>query len=506
MKSFVWADAHPSLAAIPTRRIVLWAIWMGLWYAVWLWLRVSFGETYSLTRVAVACGFLPLLLCAVLDFRQGLLLSIVAAPLLIAPIIPHWFTQGFGDLFAVCSVVGYVARHPRPWEWSRLWRRGYFWLVLALAAAILSLVFSPKLSARALYGTKYGIAEIAGYCLAMSYFLVLAHEIRSKQDIRQALTAAMSAIAIVICFGLASSVSAAGCVGGYSSILTLTVNQGVTATFGNPDYQAAYIVVILPLVLFICLTKEGNKTAQYIAGAIALLLIFFVQASLSRAGLLGLIVIWLGWAAVSRWKSGARGLGVTMALALLVTPLIWQYPACSCSDAPVGTCLIKNRATGSRGIHESTYIDHIFSYSAKGGWTDKIRLQLIDNALVAWRGHPITGVGIGLLQNYSVANEQPNRAHNVLLTIMAEQGVLGLAAWLGWWLFLASVLWSQRKKIAERGHPLAFIAIAFAVVTLQSMFMDQLRIIWIWQVAALVVALPRALENDANAQKHGLSK
>jgi hypothetical protein len=415
-----------------------------------------------------------------------LLLAIIAAPLLSAPPIPHFFTQGFGDLFAVCAVVGYVLRHPAPSEWRQLWRREYIGLLLILAAAFLSLALSPVWDQQVRYGIKYGLAEIAGYCLAMAYLAILAHEVHDRLDIKAVLHAVVAAIFIVALFSLASLGWSLTCVGGYGARTALTVNGAITSVLTNPNYHASYLVAMLPLALWFYLRAPHRSWARRFAATAALFLVFFVQAALSRSGLIGLAVVWIGWLMITRWERGTRMMTVIFGLMLAMTVTLWSYPTYICDP--------NNYSGESKGIVNNSSGESMrikFAMDHSKGFVDGglvVRIALAKNAIQAWRDHPGTGVGAGLLANYSSVDEHANRAHNVILTILAEQGIVGLMAWTGWLASLLAVFWHARRQLAERGHPSAFLFLAFVGMVVQGMFMDFYRVIWLWQLGAVVLA------------------
>lgn len=501
--------AAPSLAHVPLRTIALAGAWMAVWYCAWLWLREMDGERSLPALLSIFIGFLPLLLLALFDYRKGLVLAVVATPFLVAPVIPHWFTQGFGDLFAVCAVVGFAARHPLPRQWIKVWHPGAVWLAVIIVAAVASLLLAPPLPMAAQYGFKYGVAEIAGYSLAIAFLLVLVCEIKNREDAIVVLKSIGIALVIVLLFALLSAHMTWGCIGGYTSVTPLTCNQAIMATVGNPNYFASYVLAALPLALLYYLRATPKSMPRVLAFAAILLLVFVVQGSMSRMGFLGLSLVWLGWLAITRWKPGTRTLAVTFGIMLPLTPVVWYYPACTCQDASVWACVPRYVAeqelakygfgllgSDARAAKEAFIYTIASGKTSPKGWGDHTRRQLAKNAVHAWTASPATGVGVGLLGNYSVANDRPNRAHNIVLTSLGEQGLVGVLAWCGLWLYLASRFWEHRHIVVRRNHPVAFLLLSFLAITMTSMFVDQYRAIWLWQVMALVLVYPRMFATD----------
>lgn len=160
------------------------------------------------------------------------------------------------------------------------------------------------------------------------------------------------------------------------------------------------------------------------------------------------------------------GLMLTMSVTLWSYPTYIYYPNNYSSES----MRIKFAKDSSKGLVD-------------GGLA--VRIALTKNAIQAWRDHPGTGVGAGLLANYSSVDGQANRAHNVILTILAEQGIVALMAWTGWLASLLAVFWHARRQLAERGYPSAFLFLAFVGMMVQGIFMDFYRVIWLWQLGRL---------------------
>ena len=311
---------------------------MALWYGIWLWMGGAQPNPDKIAIFTVTVGFAPLLLWALYDFRYGLLFTVLATPLLIAPIIPKSFTQGFGDWFAICSILGFLLRNPHPYSWRVLWRCGYGWLIFILMAGILSLLVIPSLGQEMHYGVKYGIAEILGYCLDFAYLVILVNEIRSKCDFKVVIYALLTAFMVVMAYSLVGIVMSLFCVGDYYGPRTaLTSNQSISSTFGSSNYHAAYLLMILPLGFFFYFRSARGKSIHYLIAICIILTVLFIQASLSRSALLGLIMLALAWLIITQLKKGTRLLSTVLVLMLLSTFIIWWYPHCKCPDAPKGS-------------------------------------------------------------------------------------------------------------------------------------------------------------------------
>ena len=482
----------PSLDAALGWKILLVMPLMSVAYFTWIFLSSVPGDFGHMKLLPVIIGFTPFFLWALYDYKFGLLLTVMATPFLHAPIIPHGFTQGFGDLFAACSIIGYLLRHPNPSQWRDLWRREYIWLLLILAAAAVSLVFSPLLGMVLPYTIQYGLAEILGYSLAMLFMVILVHEIRSQRDFKAVIVAVAAATLIIILFSLAGVGLSVTCtinpqVTNLNPQVSnlLTTNGAIHSTFLNPNYHAAYLICILPFALWFYLNTLHVTWIRRLVFAGVILLILLVQLSMSRTGLVGLAILFLGWLAITRGKAGTKMLSIVFGLMLSITTQLWGYAIYFCHPAFVPNVVLN--------VNEIAIKDRIaFSLDTSKKLTTSInvREELAYNAVNLWRENPVTGVGAALMSNLSFAGGYRNRAHNVFLTTLAEQGIIGVSVWMGWFGCLATIVWRARRRINEQNSQLAFLALALTSVTATLMFMDALRVIYLWQIFALILVWP----------------
>ena len=550
-------------------------IWMGLAYFVWLVLRNEYGEHDFKSLLALAIGFGPWLLKAFLDYRTGMILTIVATPFFVAPSIPHWFTQGFGDLFAFTTVVGCLFSHRRKVIlklFSCMRRKNYIWIALLWLSGVLSLVAQLTEGNITESGVRYALSELAGIGLAFGFMAALVDEVSSEKDLARIYWGFGLSLIAVLAYGVVSAGFTLRCVGGYYGSSLLSPNQGIAASFLTPNSFVSYAVVALPFVMalyFAC--REPKRSAALMC---MLLLIYMVEASLSRAGLVALAVQLVGFVAITRWRKSTRVVTVTYIGLLFFTFVVWWYPACMCDDAPPWACApwyvakqelgidtndeeaLKNSifqsfpaARDGRGtVHtqgsawryekksksgvkrlsadqSAQRIDQRFHESlpknedssrrvtaklakeigmldfAQGiikgaaetriipkGAIDNTRIALIREAYSIWREHWLFGVGIGQLDRHIAIGQYNYKAHNVYLTILAEQGLIGGIAWIGWLAGLSLVVWRFRRDLTDLRHAAPFLMLSFIGVCVMSLFIDHLRAIWLWQLFASMLA------------------
>ena len=181
--------------------------------------------------------------------------------------------------------------------------------------------------------------------------------------------------------------------------------QGAAGTmFQNPNDLALNMVAVLPLVALLG-TLARTTTGRLAAVAAALLMMGAVIASHSRSGFLGLagMVVILGWQ-MGRRKPALIAAGVVAVLAVLpFTPSSYWERMASITDENLDV-------TGSR----------------------EARRLLLGEAYQAFLDHPVTGLGAGQFVNYNPPTraETWHEAHNVVLQVAADLGIVGVMIFL----------------------------------------------------------------------------
>lgn len=179
------------------------------------------------------------------------------------------------------------------------------------------------------------------------------------------------------------------------------VRGAVGGIFRNPNDLALNLVSVLPLAITFAL-RPGRQLRRAFA---ALCVVFMVAATVvtqSRGGTLGLAVVFTIFAVkLLRRKPGLVFAGVlVIVMAVPMLPASYLNRIYSISDPELDE-------TGSR----------------------EARRILLQEAAATFVANPLTGVGAGQFKNYNPEGRQEawKEAHNVVLQIAAELGVLGLA-------------------------------------------------------------------------------
>lgn len=246
------------------------------------------------------------------------------------------------------------------------------------------------------------------------------------------------------------------------------VQTRVFATFGQPNWLAAYAVMIIPIALamFIEQTKQKvlsvwDRVDLWLSGSAAVLLFTTLLFTRSRSGVLA-IVAGLGMFAISAVilkLSRAKDSSVpAFSLKKLAIIAIFFVGIASFFGTPFSpsaqeiTQKLSNQPTQSEP--ETPAEPQPVTNRLETGGTDsgEIRKIVWEGAVNVWKRNPLFGSGVETFA-YSYYTDRPmthnhvsewdflyNKAHNEFLNFLATTGLLGLGAYLLWQLWVAVYL------------------------------------------------------------------
>lgn len=329
-------------------------------------------------------------------------------------------------------------------------------LVAFLAWAAVTSVWAPSPDA--------AFASVSRYALNVVLFLIASSVLRTRRDISWVIAAFVAGTAISVAYGIALSPAAGS-----------TAADRASGTVGDPNEFAAVLVAGLPLAVALASGRSWSPRLRALGVVAAGLSVVGIVLSLSRGGLVALVVVLIaGVVLAGRWR----------AKLLLLAPLALV--------ATVGYFLVTPAA-----------LQRITSSNGGTGRTD---LWAIGWRMVEDR--PVLGVGTGNYQQASIhyllrpglltrsdliANV--NRvAHNTYLTVLAELGLVGAVMFLALIAIVlacgvkAAHLFARKRddsmEMLTRGWLIAMVGMLTADVFLSAEFSKQL-----WLLLALGPAL-----------------
>jgi putative inorganic carbon (HCO3(-)) transporter len=236
------------------------------------------------------------------------------------------------------------------------------------------------------------------------------------------------------------------------------VQNRVFATFGQPNWLAAYAITLIPLGLSLAITPsektEGEETqfspTRFGFFVISLLLITSLVFTKSRSGIIGFIggitifilgMLWKWLRLKSAIATQATVMTVGAGLAFLALLLVYGTPYTPTLSQlwqkyhqPKSVVQVQPAATSSVQATEPT-ID-------QGGTSSvKIREIVWTGALKVWQRYPLFGSGVETFA-YSYFKDRPiehnltsewdfvyNKAHNEFVNFLATTGAVGLLSY-----------------------------------------------------------------------------
>lgn len=229
------------------------------------------------------------------------------------------------------------------------------------------------------------------------------------------------------------------------------VQNRVFATFGQPNWLAAYLIALIPIsTIFIITEKKWYlKILAVVTTVFFLLVLVFTQ---SRSGILGFLVglcICVAFLCIQffRKRTDKTVLIPALLLGLATSAILIWYPT------PISQFVTQRMAPTNQSVQQHTAPTDIAPVNRLDiGGTDSgdIRKIVWTGAYRVWQRYPLFGSGVETFA-YSYYKDRPiehnlvsewdflyNKSHNEFLNFLATTGIVGL---LSYCLFLGSCVW-----------------------------------------------------------------
>jgi O-antigen ligase len=398
----------------------------------------AFGGFYAYSAARLSPWVVPGMTAAVLAvaiaYRHpevGIAIALVMIPagtLGINPQLMTYAVQAFSVYLACVAFFGWRARGDQVNGVPRM----SMLVLVYLAVALLSVTQSPDLHS----ASRFMRSLLTGGML----FAAVVFTVRSRRELLWVLGGAAGSALIVGLHAIREYTSGGSHAVGFITSSGEVVGRA-TAGFSQPNQLGGFLVLLVPLAIAGALISPRWRIMFALAAVAAAV---GVYASFSRGALIGLALVPFfflrGW---RLWIIGPL-------LALVVT-------------------------LGAPGL-----VRERFATLTNSGGEISTRVDIWHTALNIWENHPVIGVGLGgFPQAYSQAFvpgkaflpstvfQPPPHAHNIFLQLMAEQGILGLLAFVA--ILIAAVritlrLRSSRDRSARLlGSGLLAALVAFLV-------------------------------------------
>ncbi len=284
------------------------------------------------------------------------------------------------------------------------------WFLLAWLGATLLSTFNSEC------GLK-GVSDVLMY---VSFFLLIVNVVDSERRIIQLFWAVVIGIGIGDVAGLWKTISEA-------VRMHTEMDRLYILSLGA---VAPYLVMVLSFMMGVAYHVRWDKREWFLIGLVALLSIAALIFTYTRSMWIVLLLVSIIFVVLQRswWPA--------IAAAVLIAGLGLGLATSS---------VIRDRA------HELTKLQHDASFESRfGTWT---------GALAMVQDRPLLGVGAKCFMASRTKYQLPDgpldlrQAHNQVLNVGAETGMIGLAAFLAWigyyTVFLFKLAWSTRSNLAK---------------------------------------------------------
>ena len=190
---------------------------------------------------------------------------------------------------------------------------------------------------------------------------------------------------------------------GHDAVNFVFIRHGGFA--GNPNVLVAQIMCVIPIIAAL-----AASTSTKIWAVLLYIFILSIASTLSRTGILGLVIIFLLFPLFFKVRSSAykKGLSVFVAFSSLLLGFDWYLDL---------------------GVVEGLYNLAVIRIKSEG-YFESSRYRLFQAGIDMWSLYPIFGVGLSsspvLLEGYEITKLTGASLHNYWLQIFAEKGIFAM--------------------------------------------------------------------------------
>jgi len=471
----------------------------------------------GLLILALALSRLPLMVCAALAFGSAFLLLSLIRPWVALLALP--FAVPFGSLLELQVGILRVGATEAIFLWSLATWLAYFCarkdqrlLWPRLTIPFWGLLLVALLSATHSLSLQYTVKELLKWIqlfLAIWLTLNLLSDSQNPRWLPQALVAS-----VLLAGSLAALQGIVQFVGGIGPPGFILFGRFMRAhgTFQQPNPYGGYLGLVFPLAYSLTLVALGRSGDRRPLGAV------MTTLALGSLALTSLVLLmtwsrgaWLGAAAAlaavtvsrSRRAAFAFGVGVTLLALFVLLGMAGALPP-----------TVTERFSGLTEYFQIQDVSGIEPTPAN--WAVVERLAHWQAAWGMFSDHPWLGVGWGNYAPVYPAYALPRwadplgHAHNFYLNVMAETGLVGLAAYLVFWAAAFVFVWRAVRRSQGFRKAVALGALGMLVHLSVHNFFDNLYVhgmpIQIGLLLGLALWAGRAQAPAAEAGTQGLDQ
>jgi len=422
-------------------------------------------------------GFISLVFVLIKKTYWGLLLVIFFLPFeRIGAIEIGQMTVRLSQILLVVTMV--------LWFFSLAWRRDHTLVKNPLLIPLGIFLAIILLSLSASINLNRSLLVLAFIIFTMSLAFIVPNLIKSKTQVQQGITILIISFVLVTGFGLLQFL---GDMSGLPTSLTglrqlytkdVLGFTRVQSTAYEPLYFANYL--LMPIAILLALYLSGHKAVK----SIWLVLLFGL-------GLVNLIL------------TVSRGAYLAVVFTLLFVGLFYLKKILKpyniviflVAVVVVGWVVVKALGVGGETFTLEKFQGHVSGVFYGASYDE--RVATIDEAVQAWREHPVLGIGIGSYGPYTASHPayMPRDGwrivNNEYIEILSETGLTGL------FFFILFIVWLMGRSLQAikkaRDEYLKAIMIglsaAFVGILVQYLTFSTLYIMHIWFLVGFMIAV-----------------
>ncbi len=345
---------------------------------------------------------------------------------------------GIGAWLAGVSISGKIS-----WRSGRV--AAWFALVLGLLFS-LSTIFSlhPDISLWGSYERQQGLYNILHYLL---FFVLMGVSVTDRKSIERLLTALLAGAGVVCLYGLLQLI-------GWDFLRWAESGEArIFSTFGQPNFLGHFLVVVLPLTVYGFFWMAARQWQKWLYAVLALLEAVCLVFTYSRSAWLALLVTGIIFVLWLLWHRKKIVASLVISAMVLVSGIAMLAPA-------VRTAALK--AAQQENIYGLYRLVSIFDLDSGSNhirlnyWKAAVsdfRQASLERKLIGYGPDVQASVYVRYYQPdwayYEKINSFPDRAHNFVLDIILQFGLLGLLGMIG---FVGSIVWRLMARLRREAE------------------------------------------------------
>lgn len=368
--------------------------------------------------------------------------------------------------------------------------------VLYLMGLLIIVIFSEFIK-NSFWGSYERQLGLYSYLFFFLFFLLLIIKIKKKEQINRILVTISLSAFLVCVYGL---IQAAGLDPlGWSE----STKERIFSTLGQPNFLASYLLLVFPISGYL-FVETRNKFLKIFFGLIALMQLFCIIFTYSRAAEIGLIIgsaLFIGYYVFRSGKNSIifamrkRTYFFIVAGVIIFLSLLWTNFSIDQKARIKGTFDLSQGSTASRA--------NFWGASLKA-WPQKPFFGYgLENQGEALAGYYDKDWAI-----FNNVNAITDRAHNIILDNLLAGGVLGLAIFLLLNAYFVRLMLLNIKKNRYKNLSLSILfGWTCYMVSLLFGFVTVVVEIYFWLYLALAVIISASLDDSCDlAEEYKMGK